>query len=270
MAEKMKFSVAIKTDAYKNLINNTLGDPEVARRFVAEISTVVSQNKQLQLCDAGSIISAGLLAQTLNLSLAPSLGFAYVVPYKDKAQFQIGYKGLVQLAQRSGQFQDLDSKPVRAGEYKGRNKITGQPIIEFDEMEDLKKPIVGYLAYFILNNGFTKTLFMTKEAVEQHAKKYSRAFASDWSGNLWKDQFDMMAQKTVLKLLLNRYAPLSIEMQQAVRADQAVVSEDLKRFEYVDNEKPSNSTVANTLAPEPEEPVQADPDGVIADDEDPI
>lgn len=230
--KKKPFSVAIQSDAYKNLINNTLGDKEVARRFVAEISTVVSQNPALQNCDAKTILSAGLLAQTMNLPLAPSLGFAYIVPYSDKAQFQIGYKGLIQLAQRSGQFERLGVRPVHEGEYIGQDEF-GDDMFKFSHDFDDKKTI-GYFAYFVLANGFKKTLYMTVAQADAHAKRYSKAYASNWSGNLWKDQFDLMAQKTVLKLLLNRYAPLSIELQNAIKADQSVVGENGK-LDYVDN-----------------------------------
>jgi recombination protein RecT len=241
-----KFSVAISSPGYQKLINDTLGDKEVARRFVAEISTVVSQNAQLQKCEAASILSAGLTAQTLNLPLAPTLGFSYVVPYGDKAQFQIGWKGLVQLAQRSGQFERLGVRPVHEGEYLGQDEF-GDDLFKFSHEFDNNK-IVGYYAYFKLLNGFKKTLYWTVEQCERHGKKYSKSF-----NNLWKSSFDAMAEKTVLKLLLNRYAPLSIEMQKAIQADQAVINED-GSYSYVDNpnyveEKPQGkkTTVKNTI-----------------------
>lgn len=241
-----KFSVAIKSDAYQKLINETLGDKEVARRFVAEISTVVAQNYQLQKCDAASILSAGLTAQTLNLPLAPTLGFSYVVPYGNKAQFQIGWKGLVQLAQRSGQFERLGVRPVHEGEYIGQDEF-GDDLFKFSHEFDNNK-VVGYYAYFKLLNGFKKTLYWTVEQCEQHGRKYSKSY-----DNLWKSSFDSMAQKTVLKLLLNRYAPLSIEMQKAIQADQAVINVD-GSYSYVDNpnyvdeeQKPKKTNVRNTI-----------------------
>lgn len=245
--QQPKFSVAISSPGYQKLINDTLGDKEVARRFVAEISTVVSQNAQLQKCEAASILSAGLTAQTLNLPLAPTLGFSYVVPYGDKAQFQIGWKGLVQLAQRSGQFERLGVRPVHEGEYLGQDEF-GDDLFKFSHEFDNNK-VVGYYAYFKLLNGFKKTIYWTVEQCEQHGKKYSKSF-----NNLWKSSFDSMAQKTVLKLLLNRYAPLSIEMQKAIQADQAVINDD-GSYSYVDNpnyvedEQPKGkrTTVRNTI-----------------------
>ena len=251
--QQPKFSVAISSPGYQKLINDTLGDKEVARRFVAEISTVVSQNAQLQKCEAASILSAGLTAQTLNLPLAPTLGFSYVVPYGDKAQFQIGWKGLVQLAQRSGQFERLGVRPVHEGEYLGQDEF-GDDLFKFSHEFDNNK-VVGYYAYFKLLNGFKKTIYWTVEQCEQHGRKYSKSF-----NNLWKSSFDSMAQKTVLKLLLNRSAPLSIEMQKAIQADQAVINDD-GSYSYVDNPnyidepqtKGKKTTVKNTIEIEDEE-----------------
>ena len=252
MAEKAKFSVAIKSDGYQKLINDTLGDKEVARKFVAEISSVVSNNAMLQNCDAASILSAGLLAQSLNMPLAPALGFCYIVPYGNKAQFQLGYKALVQMSMRSGQFQRLGVREVHQGEYVGQDEF-GDDLFQFSHDFDTNE-IIGYYAYFQLTNGFKKTMYWTTEQVRNHAKKYSKSFTSTSATNVWRDNFDTMACKTVLKLLLNRYAPMSVEMQKAIAADQAVINKD-GSYSYVDNEeeveapkKPtSRKTVNNSL-----------------------
>ena len=253
-----RFSVAIKSDAYQKLINNTLGDKEVARKFVAEISSVVSNNPMLQKCDAGSILSAGLLAQNLNLPLAPTLGFCYLVPYgkvDPKAQFQIGYKGLLQLAQRSRQFERIGVREVHEGEWVGQDEF-GDDLFKFSHDYD-DKNIIGYFAYFKLLNGFKKTMFWTVDRVKYHAKKYSKTYESTSSTNVWRDNFDTMACKTVLKILINRYAPMSVEMQKAVEADQAVINQD-GSYSYVDNEpqeltKPtSRKTMQNSLADDTE------------------
>lgn len=237
---KPKFSVAIKSEAYQNLINNTLGDKEVARRFVADISSVVSNNFQLASCDAGSILAAGLTAQTLKLPLAQTLGYAYIVPYQEKAQLQIGYKGYVQLAMRTGQYQRIGTREVHEGEYKGQDKF-GDDLFEFDHTHDGNK-IVGYYAYFVLNNGFEKSLYWTKENVEKHARKYSRSYASTKQTNLWRDSFDEMALKTVLKQLLSKWGPVSIEMEKAIIYDQAVMNSD-GSYVYEDNPStPSEDT----------------------------
>lgn len=254
MAQKMKFSVAVRTDAYQKLINETLGDKELARQFVADISTVVSGNYKLQSCEAGSILSAGLVAQSLKLPLTQSLGFAYVIPYGDKAQFQIGYKGLIQLAQRSGQFKSIGARPVHEGEYVGQDKH-GEDIFKFDHKFDLE-PIVGYYAYFELLNGFEKSVYWTKEQCEAHAKRYSKSYGNGSDTDNWTKMFDQMALKTVLKQLLSKYAPLSTEMINAVKYDQAVIKED-GTAEYVDNEEDetndTSSSVDNSLVDSKEE-----------------
>ena len=229
---KPKFSVAIRSDAYQNLINSTLGDKELARQFVADITSVVSANPLLSSCDAGSILSAGLMASSLKLPLANSLGFAYIIPYGDKAQFQIGYKGLIQLAQRSGQFERIGVREVHDGEYAGQDEF-GEDLFKFSHDFD-KNEVVGYFAYFKLLNGFTKTLYMTKEQCLAHGRKYSKSFNSSGKTNVWRDLTDAMCQKTVLKLLLNKYAPLSVELQKAVVYDQASIREN-GTPEYVDN-----------------------------------
>ena len=229
----MKFSVAIRSDAYKNLINDTLGDPAVARKFVAEISTVVGNNYALQECDAKTIVSAGLLAQSLNLPLAPTLGFCYIIPYGNKATFQVGWKGLVQLAIRTKAYEKLGVNIVHEGEYLGRDEF-GEPLIKYTA-EYSNKPIVGYHAYFKLTNGFTKNIYWTKEMCEEHGKRYSAEYRSKGSGK-WKDMFDEMALKTVLKQLISKWGIMSTELMTVVEADQAVIK-DNGEYDYVDNEK---------------------------------
>ena len=254
--EKRKlFSVAIKSDAYQKLINSTLGDKAVAQKFVAEISSVVSQNPALQKCEPGSILSAGLLAQTLRLPLASSLGFAYIVPYKDKAQFQVGYKGFVQLAMRSEKIVAIDVKEVHEGEYKGMDE-DGEDIVEFAGHKYDDKPVVGYRAYFKTTNGFKKSLYRTVGQIKAHGRRYSRTFGNP--DGLWAKNFDMMAKKTVLKEMLSKWAPLSVEMETAVKADQAAIRND-GSYDYVDNPEgneadvsPTRTTVVNTIAPDPE------------------
>ena len=275
--QKPKFSVAIKSDAYQKLINDTLGNKEIARKFVAEISSVVSQNPQLQDCDAASILSAGLLAQSVNLSLAPSLGLCYLIPFNSKngkkAQYQISYKGLIQLAQRSGVISALNARPVHENELAGYNKF-GEPEFRFgDEFQTTK--VVGYFAYFTTTSGFEKTMYMTVEQCQAHAKKYSKSYGNGKGTDLWTDDFDFMCRKTVLKLLLNRYAPLSIEMQKVIQADQSAVNED-GTFTYVDNAdyeeenqpKTKRTTVTNTIDLEDEETAEtSDFDAYMPSDE---
>lgn len=236
LSNRPKFSVALQSEGYKKLINDTLGDPKIAQRFIANISSVVSNNYQLQKCEPASILSAGFQAESLNLPLNQSLGYAYVVPYGDKAQFQVGYKGYVQLAIRSGQYLDIDVFTIKDGEYKGRDKNTGRPIFEFIEDDEVaeKKEVIGYMATFTLLNGFNKQLYWSKEKTIKHAKQYSKSFGNGSKTDLWTNAFDLMAMKTVLKQLLSKYGLLSVELQQAFEADQAVIDEKGNK-QYVDN-----------------------------------
>lgn len=238
---KPKFSVAIQTEGYKKLINNTLGDPNRAKRFIASISSAVATNPSLQQCDAGSILSGALLGEALNLSPSPQLGQYYLVPFKDKAQFQLGYKGYIQLAIRSGQYKDIDVIEVREGEYLGRDKITGKHQFEFieDEVKRENESIIGYMAYFEYLNGFYKNIYWSKEKMQKHALEYSQAYASDvkkgTSYSFWSKDFNGMAFKTMLRQLISKWGVMSIEIQEAMTKDMTVVKED-GTYDYVDNQ----------------------------------
>ena len=256
--QQPKFSVALQTDAYKNLINNTLGDPDRAKRFVASISSAVATNPALQECDAGTVLSGALLGEALNLSPSPVLGQFYLVPFKNTkkgtidAQFILGAKGYVQLAIRSGQYKDIDYIEVREGEYKGRNKQNGKQEFEFieDEEERLSRPVIGYMAYFELLNGFYKQIYWSKEKVLNHADKYSKAFnLADYKklqagqipedelwkySSYWYKDLDGMAFKTLLRQLISKFGIMSIDMQEAYSKDMAVMREN-GEYDYVDN-----------------------------------
>lgn len=255
LQNKPKFSLAIQSEGYKRLINNTLGDPKRAAKFIAAISSAVATNSSLQQCDAGSILSGALLGEALNLSPSPQLGQYYLVPFKDKAQFQLGYKGYIQLAIRSGQYKDIDVIEVREGEYLGRDKITGKHQFEFieDEVERENKPIIGYMAYFEYLNGFYKNLYWSKEKMQKHALEYSQAYASDvkkgTNYSFWTKDFNGMAFKTMLRQLISKWGIMSIDMQEALTKDMSVVKED-GTYDYVDNqpvmEVPSEERVEQT------------------------
>ena len=250
-----KFSVAIRSEKYQQLINNTLGDKKVAQKFIADITSVVSNNYMLANCDAGSILSAGLMAQSLNLPLSSSLGFAYVVPYGNKAQFQIGWKGFVQLALRTGQYKKMGVMCVHEGEYLGMNEF-GEDLVKFSHDFD-NKPVVGYFAYFEMVNGFVKTFYWTKEQCDKHAHTYSKSYGSGKATDNWKNNFDAMAMKTVIKQLLSKWAIMSVELEKAIISDQAVINEN-GSVEYVDNEPAEieqdapKTNIANSILPDEE------------------
>ncbi len=259
LQSKPKFSLAIQSDGYKKLINNTLGDSKRAAKFIAAISSAVATNASLQQCDAGSILSGALLGEALNLSPSPQLGQYYLVPYDKKqynqqtktweviesnAQFQLGYKGYIQLAIRSGQYKDIDVIEVREGEYKGRDRITGKHQFEFieDEVERENKEIIGYMAYFEYLNGFYKNLYWSKEKMQKHALEYSQAYASDVKKNtnysFWSKDFNGMAFKTMLRQLISKWGVMSIDMQEALTKDMSVVKDD-GTYDYIDNQTTS-------------------------------
>ncbi len=256
LQSKPKFSLAIQSEGYKKLINNTLGDPKRSAKFIAAISSAVATNPGLQECDAGSILSGALLGEALNLSPSPQLGQYYLVPFDQKkynektkkyeviskkAQFQLGYKGYIQLAIRSGQYKDIDVIEVRECEYLGRNKITGKHQFEFieDEVERENKRIIGYMAYFEYLNGFYKNLYWSKEKMQKHALEYSQAYASDvkkgTNYSFWSKDFDGMAFKTMLRQLISKWGIMSIDMQEALTKDMSVIKED-GTCDYVDNQ----------------------------------
>lgn len=216
----------------KEKINEMFKDPKKTSTFVTSIVTLVSSNNLFLDVDKKTIVTACLQASSLDLPINQNLGFAYIIPYKGNAQFQMGYKGFIQLAQRSGLFETIADSIVFEGQLINEDPLMG---FEFDWKNKKSDKIIGYVAYFKLLNGFQKSLYMTVDELEKHAKKYSQTYKKGY-GN-WKDNFDSMARKTVLKLLLSKYAPLSTEMQKAIIADQAVIKDlNGEQFEYIDNE----------------------------------
>lgn len=213
-----------------------------AGEFTVSLMSVVNSNPVLQECPPDTVVKAALTAAGMNLPINPNLGFAYIIPYWNskakqyEAQFQMGYKGFIQLAQRSGQFKRINSSDVREGEYLGVDRRSGEVEVEFekDDAKRAKLKVVGYLGYFRLLNGFEKESYMTVAELQKHGKRYSQSFKKGYG--LWVDDFDSMAKKTVLKLLISKYGALNTVMQEAILADQAVVDED-DDYDYVDNKK---------------------------------
>lgn len=216
---------------------------EKSASFMNNMVALVANNRALQSCKPASIMYVGLKATALGLPLDQNLGFAYAIPYKDNkagetvAQFQMGYKGFIQLALRTGQFSTINATDIREGEISSINRLTGE--ITFTDVPDRAgRKIVGYAAFFRLTNGFRKTLYMSVEEITEHAKRYSQTFKSEYTrkSSKWTTDFDAMATKTVLKLLLSKYAPLSVEMQElreAITADQASFG-DNGEIDYID------------------------------------
>lgn len=246
-------------------------------RFIASVVSAVQNSPALQECSHGSILSAALLGEALNLSPSPQLGQFYMVPYKKKkngevvsvdAQFQLGAKGYKQLAMRTGQYLDLDVIFVREGEYQGRDRLTGKHKFEFIEDDEVREelPVIGYLAYFELLNGFKKQIYWTRVKMEKHADQYSQAFSLEayrllqegkipkkdlWKySSFWYKSFDEMAEKTMIRQLISKWGIMSIEMVDAYDRDMAVIGED-GAPRYIDNEEVAHmehdSSQANTV-----------------------
>jgi len=200
------------TDSVQAQFKNALG--ENTGSFVASLIDLFNSDSNLQNCAPGQIIKEALKGALLKLPINKNLGFAYVIAYKGKPDFQIGYKGYVQLALRTGNYKTLNCDEVYEGEYRTRNKLTG----EFDlNGQAISDTVVGYFAYMELHNGFSKTLYMSKEKVIAHAKKYSPSY--NQANGPWTKEFNAMAKKTVLKNLLTHWGILSVEMINAIEND---------------------------------------------------
>lgn len=232
-AQRPKFSVMISTPGYQKMINNTLRDPKKAQRFVASITSAVATNPALQECDPATILSGALLGESLNLSPSPQLGQYYLVPFNNTkkgckdAQFQLGYKGYIQLALRSGYYKHLNVIAVKAGELVHFDPLTEDVEVNLnpDELARENSATVGYLAMFEYLNGFRKTIYWSREKMENHALRYSKGYAAKKGYTFWEKDFDAMAFKTMLRQLISKWGVMSIDLQTAFEAD-AVAAED--------------------------------------------
>jgi len=221
----LMFAATITKEGYQKLINRTLGDPERAKRFTAAIISAVRATPALQDCNIESVVTAALVGEALNLSPSPQLGQYYIVPYGGNAQFIPGYKGLMQLAQRSGQLRALDCVEVKKGELVRADPFKG--VYEFDPIQDPATreaaETVGYYAYFEMLNGFRKEIYWSRGQVESHGRRFSKAFNSTF----WQKSFDEMARKTLLRQLITKHGcPMSTELATAIEKDGAAQAVD--------------------------------------------
>lgn len=214
----------------KDLMADVLRENKEA--FVASLIDLYGSDATLAQCDPGAVLKEALKAVSLNLPINKQLGFAYIIPYRDKTgqqqpQFQMGYKGYIQLAQRTGAYASMNMDNVYEGELRVIDRVTGEIDLGGERISD---KVVGYFAYIRTVNGFSKTLYWSMEKVVAHAKKYSRSYQQ--GASIWKNNFDEMAQKTVLRNLISRWGVMSTFMQTAMSednadlADQAIVAED--------------------------------------------
>lgn len=258
-AQKPKFTAVINSDGYKRMINNTLGNPNKAARFVTAITSAVSTNPALAECDASTIVSAGLLGEGLNLSPSPQLGQYYLVPFNDRkngrkvAQFQLGYKGYIQLAIRSGQYKKLNVLPIKAGELIRFDPLDEEIEVRLidNEVERENAETIGYYAMFEYVNGFKKAMYWSKDKMYSHAEKYSMGFKAHKGYTFWEKDFDGMACKTMLRQLISKWGIMSVELEKAYTSDMGVIS-DGGNVDYVDSpsENDENASEIPTTASE--------------------
>lgn len=241
----------LTNDAVKQQINSVVGGKD-GQKFISAIVSAVNANPALQECSNQSILSAALLGNSLKLSPSPQLGQYYFVPFNDYkngrkvAQFQLGYKGYIQLALRSGQYKKLNVLSIKEGElikYDPLNEEIEVRIIE-DEDEREKAATIGYYAMFEYLNGFRKTMYWTRSKMERHALNYSQGYKAKKGYTFWEKDFDAMAYKTMLRQLISKWGIMSIEMQTAMDGDMGVIEED-GTINYVDND---NEVVADAVA----------------------
>lgn len=254
--EKMTFSIFMSNDGMKARINQMIGSKD-GPRFITAIISAVSTNPALADCDYASIVSGALLGESLKLSPSPQLGQYYLVPYNDnkagikKAQFQLGYKGYIQLAIRSGYYKKINVLAIKEGELVKYDPLAEEITVNLidDEIVREGKPTIGYYAMFEYQNGFIKAMYWGRPKMEAHADKYSKAFSMEayrklqagkippnemWKySSYWYADFDGMAYKTMLRQLISKWGIMSIEMQKAYESDEGVIF-DNDRVDYVD------------------------------------
>ena len=242
MSEQTNMSIYLSNEKTKKYLQSILG--ERTNQFITSLTSLASSSNYLKNCDRNSLLACALKAESMNLPFDPNLGFAWAVPYKNTATFQIGCKGYIQLALRTGRYKALNSRDVREGKFVGRDFV-GDPIIEWipDDVRP-EKPVIGYMAGIELTNGFRKIIFCSIQEVEDHALKYSQSFrkykqTGKSSETLWASQFDKMARKTLMKSLISKFGIMSTDMQDAIKSDHSSLKIDFdtgdESIKYPDN-----------------------------------
>ena len=266
--QRLGISAYLTADAVKNQINQVVGGKD-GQRFISAIVSAVNTNPALQECTNQSILSGALLGESLKLSPSPQLGQYYLVPFNDKnkgkvAQFQLGYKGYIQLAIRSGQYKKLNVLAIKEGElirFDPLNEEIEVRLIE-DEEEREQANTIGYYAMFEYTNGFRKAIYWSKRKMEAHALKYSKGYQAKKGYTFWEKDFDGMAYKNMLRQLISKWGIMSIDMASAIDSDMAVINEDGTK-DYVDNDatvfdmEPAQEATPQQSQPEPAVPVDA-------------
>lgn len=258
--QRLGLTAYLTQDAVKNQINNVIGGAN-GQRFISSIVSAVNANPALQECTNQSILSGALLGESLKLSPSPQLGHYYLVPFNDKnqgkvAQFQLGYKGYIQLAVRSGQYKKLNVLAIKEGELVRFDPLNEEIEVNLIDDEEAREnaPTIGYYAMFEYTNGFKKAIYWSRAKMEAHAEKYSAGYRAKKGFTFWEKDFDSMAFKTMLRQLISKWGIMSIDLISAMDSDMAVINEDGTR-NYVDT---VDNTVDNVVdvqeVQEPKEP----------------
>lgn len=261
--QKTGLTAYLTNDAVKRQINNVVGGKN-GDRFIASIVSAVQVNSDLQECTNQSILSAALLGESLKLSPSPQLGQYYMVPFKNnkkgckEAQFQLGYKGYIQLAIRSGQYKKLNVLAIKEGElvrFDPLNEEIEVNLIDDEEAREEAKTI-GYYAMFEYTNGFRKAMYWSKKKMEAHALKYSKGYAAKKGYTFWEKDFDGMAYKTMLRQLISKWGIMSIDMQNAMESDSEeniVADQDLQETAEETPEPEKQELQEETTKEEPQQ-----------------
>lgn len=259
--QRLGITAYLTQDAVKRQINSVIGGKD-GQRFISAIVSAVNTNPTLQECTNQSILSGALLGESLKLSPSPQLGHYYLVPFNDRnkgkvAQFQLGYKGYIQLAIRSGQYKKLNVMAIKEGELEYFDPLNEDikinlMIEDWDARE--KAPTIGYYAFFELVNGFRKAIYWSKTQMEAHALKYSMGYKAKKGYTFWEKDFDAMAYKTMLRQLISKWGIMSIDLQSAFDADMAVINDDGTK-DYVEN---APEDVIEQETPQMEQPQPAE------------
>lgn len=218
---ELTISKMVTDEGFIKQAEKTLGSG--TQQFLSSVISLANADEKIRNLDPIKLYNTCLMAAALKLPFNSNLGQAYIIPYKGEPQLQIGWKGFVQLAQRSGQFKTINVSDVRQGEIDHQDRLSGEITFNWIQSDSERRAakVIGYVAYFKLINGFEKSLYMTVGELEAHAGKYSQTFKRKFG--VWVDNFEAMASKTVIKLLLNKFAPLSLDsdLAKAIEIDQA-------------------------------------------------
>lgn len=255
-----------KAPAIANSVKGLMDSPAVKKRFeevlcerapqyMSSIVNLVNSDVNLKKCEPISIIASCMVAATMDLPVDKNLGYAWVVPYGTKAQFQMGYKGYIQLALRTGQYKAINVVEIREGELISWNPLSEEVEIDFTKRKSDK--VIGYAGYFKLLNGFEKTVYWSREDVEAHAKKFSKTYS--FTNGVWQTDFDSMAKKTVLRNLLSKWGILSIEMQKAYSADNNSVKDTILKEDNVEIDFETGEVIEDVEYTDPVEEFEGTP-----------